>query len=100
MSLYSNIRYARAENVKASSTLIAADQIVNELTDLGLIENDTPLNRRRYAHEWSYLVHNDGLAVDEVARELAEQRGFPIAMAHVNHSIREVALDDLTPDDA
>jgi len=100
VSLYSNIRYARAENVKASSTLIAADQIVNELTDLGLIENDTPLNRRRYAHEWSYLVHNDSLAVDEVARELAEQRGFPIAMADVNHSIREVALDDLTPADA
>jgi len=100
VSLYSNIRYARAENVKASSTLIAADQIVNELTDLGLIENDTPLNRRRYAHEWSYLVHNDSLAVDEVSRELAEQRGFPIAMAHVNHSIREVALDDLTPADA
>ncbi len=100
VSLYSNIRYARAENVKASSTLIAADQIVNELTDLGLIENDTPLNRRRYAHEWSYLVHNDSLAVDEVARELAEQRGFPIAMANVNHSIREVALDDLTPADA
>ena len=100
VSLYSNIRYARAENVKASSTLIAADQIVNELTDLGLIENDTPLNRSRYAHEWSYLVHNDSLAVDEVARELAKQRGFPIAMAHVNHSIREVALDDLTPVDA
>ncbi|MGP4734929.1 MULTISPECIES: FAD-dependent oxidoreductase [unclassified Psychrobacter] len=100
VSLYSNIRYARAENVKASSTLIAADQIVNELTDLGLIENDTPLNRSRYAHEWSYLVHNDSLAVDEVARELAEQRGFPIAMADVNHSIREVALDDLTPADA
>ncbi|WP_296210311.1 FAD-dependent oxidoreductase [Psychrobacter sp. UBA3480] len=100
VSLYSNIRYARAENVKASSTLIAADQIVNELTDLGLIENDTPLNRSRYAHEWSYLVHNDSLAVDEVARELAKQRGFPIAMAHVNHSIREVALDDLTPADA
>ncbi|MFT0773025.1 FAD-dependent oxidoreductase [Psychrobacter aquimaris] len=100
VSLYSNIRYARAENVKASSTLIAADQIVNELTDLGLIENDTSLNRSRYAHEWSYLVHNDSLAVDEVARELAEQRGFPIEMAHVNHSIREVALDDLTPVDA
>ncbi|MGO2387243.1 MAG: FAD-dependent oxidoreductase [Psychrobacter sp.] len=100
VSLYSNIRYARAENVKASSTLIAADQIVDELTDLGLIENDMPMNRGRYAHEWSYLVHNDSLAVDEVARELAEQRGFPIAMAHVNHSIREVALDDLTPAEA
>ncbi len=97
VSLYSNIRYARAENVKASSTLIAADQIVNELTTLGLIQNDTPMNRSRYAHEWSYLTHNDGLAVDKVARVLAEQRGFPIAMADVNHSIREAALADLSP---
>ncbi|GLR29681.1 oxidoreductase [Psychrobacter pacificensis] len=97
VSLYSNIRYARAENVKASSTLIAADQIVNELTTLGLIQNDTPMNRSRYAHEWSYLTHNDGLAVDKVARVLAEQRGFPIVMADVNHSIREAALADLSP---
>ena len=97
VSLYSNIRYARAENVKASSTLIAADQIVNELTDLGLIHNNTPMNRSRYAHEWSYLIHNDGLAVDKVARVLAEQRGFPIAMADVNHSIRDAMLNDLAP---
>lgn len=97
MSLYSNIRYARAENVKASSTLIAADQIVNELTDLGLVQNDTTMNRGRYAHEWSYLTHNDGLAVDKVARVLAEQRGFPAVMADVNHSIRDATLNDLAP---
>ncbi|WP_442967655.1 FAD-dependent oxidoreductase [Psychrobacter sp. PP-21] len=97
VSLYSNIRYARAENVKASSTLIAADQIVNELTELGLVDNDTPMNRGRYAHEWSYLTHNDGVSVDKVARVLAEQRGFPIAMADVNHSVREAVLDDLSP---
>ncbi|MBF2720813.1 FAD-dependent oxidoreductase [Psychrobacter sp. NG254] len=99
VSLYSNIRYARAENVKASSTLIAADQIVNELTELGLISNDTPMNHSRYAHEWSYLAHNDSLAVDKVARILAEQRGFPIAMADVNHSICGAVLDDLSPAD-
>ncbi|WP_265090695.1 FAD-dependent oxidoreductase [Psychrobacter sp. SWN149] len=99
VSLYSNIRYARAENVKASSTLIAADQIVNELTELGLISNDTPMNHSRYAHEWSYLAHNDSLAVDKVARVLAEQRGFPIAMADVNHSICGAVLDDLSPAD-
>ena len=97
VSLYSNIRYARAENVKASSTLIAADQIVNELTELGLVDNDTPMNRGRYAHEWLYLTHNDGVSVDKVARVLAEQRGFPIAMADVNHSVREAVLDDLSP---
>ncbi|WP_198334842.1 FAD-dependent oxidoreductase [Psychrobacter namhaensis] len=98
VSLYSNIRYARAENVKASSTLIAADQIVDELTALGLIDNDTPANRNRYAHEWSYLVHNNSLGIDKVARMLAEERGFPPAMADVNHGIREKALDNLLSD--
>lgn len=100
VSLYSNIRYARAENVKASSTLIAADQIVDELTNLGLIDNDTQVNRERYAHEWSYLVHNDSLAIDKVARTLACERGFPQAMAHVNHGIREATLDNLSSDDS
>ncbi|MEN2752641.1 FAD-dependent oxidoreductase [Psychrobacter sp. FBL11] len=95
VSLYSNIRYARAENVKASSTLIAADQIVHELTQLGLIANDTAEDRRRYAHEWNYLVHNDSTAVDNVARVLAEERGFPQAMAGVNRSIREATLANL-----
>ncbi|MGP5515996.1 FAD-dependent oxidoreductase [Psychrobacter alimentarius] len=100
VSLYSNIRYARAENVKASSTLIAADQIVDELTNLGLIDNDTQVNRERYAHEWSYLVHNDSLAIDKVARTLACERGFPQVMAHVNHGIREATLDNLSSDDS
>lgn len=98
VSLYSNIRYARAENVKASSTLIAADQIVDELCQLGLIESDTQANQSRYAHEWSYLAHNDSLAIDEVARVLAGERGFPQAMAHVNHGIREKTLENLSSD--
>ena len=93
VSLYSNIRYARAENVKASSTLIAADQIVDELTKLGLVNPDTPANRNRDAHEWSYLTHNDSMTIDRVARGLAEERGFPIAMAGVNHSIPKKDLD-------
>ena len=92
VSLYSNIRYARAENVKASSTLIAADQIVDELTELGLIDHDTPANRNRHTHNWAYLTKNDSRAIDEVARTLAEQRGFPLAMADVNHGIGETTL--------
>lgn len=95
VSLYSNIRYARAENVKASSTLIAADQIVDELTTLGLIDNDTQANPKRYAHEWAYLAHNDSLAIDGVARSLAKERGFPLAMACVNHGIHDTTLDSL-----
>ncbi|WP_298909940.1 FAD-dependent oxidoreductase [uncultured Psychrobacter sp.] len=89
VSLYSNIRYARAENVKASSTLIAADQIVDELTELGLIDSDMAENSQRYAHEWAYLAQNDSVAIDKVARHLAQERGFPLAMAGVNHSICE-----------
>lgn len=100
VSLYSNIRYARAENVKASSTLIAADQIVDELMALGLIDRDTPANRNRYTHEWSYLMDNDSVIIDKVARELAEKRGFPLAMADVNHGICKKTLDDLSPDKA
>ncbi|WP_372844377.1 FAD-dependent oxidoreductase [Psychrobacter sp.] len=87
VSLYSNIRYARAENVKASSTLIAADQIVDELTELSLIDSNMPENSQRYAHEWAYLTKHNSRAIDKVARILAEQRGFPLAMADVNRGI-------------
>ncbi|WP_201528792.1 FAD-dependent oxidoreductase [Psychrobacter frigidicola] len=96
VSLYPNLHYARAENVKASSTLLAADEIVNQLIELGLLENDLPADRDRYAHEWAYLARNDSITIDEVARELADERGFPLPMAGVNHSIREEALSNLT----
>lgn len=95
VSLYSNIRYARAENVKASSTLIAADQIVDELVELGLIDKETSANRSRYTHEWSYLKHNNSASINEVARLLAEERSFPVAMAGVNHSICEAMSKEL-----
>ena len=97
VSLYPNLHYARAENVKASSTLIAADEIVEQLIELDLLERDLPANRERYAHNWQYLVHNDSLTIDGAARVLAKDRGFPTQMADVNHSIRDVVLDDLTP---
>lgn len=96
VSLYAHLHYARAENVKASSTLIAADEIVNQLLELGILEQDLPANQNRYAHEWAYLAHNDSLSVDALARMLAGQRGFPLPMADVNHSIQEVALNNLS----
>lgn len=96
VSLYSNLHYARAENVKASSTLLAADEIVEQLIDIGILEKNLPANRNRYAHEWAYLAHNDSATIGTVARVLAEERGFPAPMADVNHGIREVALDNLT----
>lgn len=92
VSLYSHLHYARAENVKASSTLLAADEIVEQLTNLGMLANDLPANRERYAHEWAYLAHNDSVTIDSAARVLAKERGFPTRMADVNHSICETAL--------
>ncbi|GAA0316291.1 FAD-dependent oxidoreductase [Psychrobacter aestuarii] len=97
VSLYPDKYYARAENVKASSTLLAADEIVGQLEDIGLLSADLPANQDRYAHEWDYLVHTDDGMVDAVARTLACERGFPTAMAKVNHSLRELSLVSLTP---
>lgn len=95
--LYTDKHYARAENVKASSTLLAADEIVGELQKLKLIDQNLPANHDRYAHEWEYLVHADEGTVDAVAHTLASKRGFPTAMARVNHSLRELSLASLTP---
>ena len=96
VSLYPNLHYARAENVKASSTLIAADEIVEQLAQIGIVELESSINHKRYSHEWQYLAHNDRTAIDSLARTLATERGFPLAMADVNHSIDEIASADLT----
>ena len=96
VSLYGHLHYARAENVKASSTLLAADEIVNQLVNIGILADNLRADKDRYTHDWAYLVHNDSVTIHELAQELAQQRGFPLAMAGVNHSISEVALDDLT----
>ncbi|MBB1428901.1 FAD-dependent oxidoreductase [Pseudoalteromonas sp. SG43-4] len=87
VSLYSLISYARAENVKASSTLIAADQIVSEFIKLGIISSDPAVNHHRSSHQWSYLKHNSCENIGEVARILAGERGFPIDMAELNNSL-------------
>lgn len=96
VSLYEHLHYARAENVKASSTLLAADEIVKQLIDIGLLVKDLPADKERYTHDWAYLARNNSAAVHEVAQELAKQRGFPLAMAGVNHGISELPLDSLT----
>ena len=87
VSLYAHLHYARAENVKASSTLIAADEIVSQLIDIGIIEPNTSAEHDRHEHHWIYLLHNDTSTIDKVAQELAAQRGFPIPMARVNKSL-------------
>lgn len=99
VSLYKHLHYARAENVKASSTLIAADEIVNELIGIGIINDNKAGNQARYAHRWSYLLNNNRATIDKVAQELAEARGFPTPMAKVNHSICDAVINKLSLND-
>lgn len=97
VSLYPNLHYARAENVKASSTLIAADEIVSQLAKLDMIDETLNDDSCRKNHEWHYLVHNDDTHVDTVARMLAVNRDFPADMSRVNKGMRLAALCSLTP---
>ena len=99
MSVYNNLHYARAENVKASSTLLAADEIVEALMALDILESDLPANRQRYAHEWAYLAHNETKDIDKVSRILAEERGFPVRMADVNHGITDAVWKNMATAD-
>lgn len=87
VSLYDDKRYARAENVKASSALLAADEIVATLIKLGLLTAATEGEERRHAHDWPYLDRVTSANVDEVAQTLAKQRHFPTPMGKVNHGI-------------
>ena len=87
VSLYSHISYARAENVKASSTLIAADEIVAEFTKLGLISDDARINEHRTHHQWTYLQQHNHADITKVAQLLAKERGFPTDMATINNCI-------------
>jgi hypothetical protein len=87
VSLYDDKRYARAENVKASSALLAADEIVATLIKLGLLTAAAEGEERRHAHDWPYLDSVTSANVDEVAQTLAKQRHFPTPMGKVNHGI-------------
>ena len=87
VSLYDDKRYARAENVKASSALLAADEIVATLIKLGLLTAAAEGEERRHAHDWPYLDRVTSANVDEVAQTLAKQRHFPTPMGKVNHGI-------------
>lgn len=87
VSLYDDKRYARAENVKASSALLAADEIVATLIKLGLLTSAAAGEQKRHAHDWPYLDSVTSDHVDEVAQALAKQRHFPQPMGKVNHGI-------------
>lgn len=88
VSLYDDRRYARAENVKASSALLAADEIVATLSKLGLLTPTATSDSARREHQWQYLTKVNSNDIDKVAQSLAQQRHFPQPMAKVNHSIK------------
>ncbi|WP_227429862.1 FAD-dependent oxidoreductase [Psychrobacter sp. I-STPA6b] len=80
---YRNQHYIRAENVKASSTLTVADEVIKELQALGLLNIDRLDDTIRQHHQWRYLQHHNKADIDILATVVAKQRKFPEAMAQV-----------------
>lgn len=83
VSLYPELNYARAENVKASSALEASDDIVAVLESKKFIESTEQQNTSRQHHKWHYLSQSSKQDVDKLARRFATERAFPIPMAGV-----------------
>ena len=73
-------RYAVAENVKANSTLDLADTLVEELIDQQLLAETN-----RPQPQWCTLSTHK---INARAEAIAQSRGFPIEMAHVNHPLQ------------
>lgn len=83
VSLYPELNYARAENVKASSALEAADDIVALLQSEKLIKSTPQQNHARQHHYWPYLQRYSKEDIDQLATILASQRDFPLPMSGV-----------------
>lgn len=83
VSLYPDLHYARAENVKASSALEAADDIVELLQSQHLITPNEAQIKARENHEWVYLHKSNKQTIDDLALEFAGQRAFPLPMSGV-----------------
>ena len=87
VSLYRQKHYARAENVKASSTLHAADVIIDELLAMGLLQSEGFDDSIRQQHKWQYVQQYHRQDVDQLAQTFSQQRYFPEAMAKVKNPI-------------
>ncbi|GAA0817543.1 FAD-dependent oxidoreductase [Colwellia asteriadis] len=74
--------YARAEIVKASSALAAADAILEDLLESGLV---TSALSKRYLNEHYFPVSLQCQADEVTARaeQLAQERNYPIALANI-----------------
>ena len=69
--------YARSEIVKASSALTVAQQIINNIREEGIITIDDTLQQNTLLNSISKS------AIDTLASELTEQRGYPKALSRL-----------------
>jgi hypothetical protein len=73
---FESSRYARCENVKASSVLGMGDEIVKRLADLGMVENSN-VGFRDFKSNKSFLESD----ITSYATKLCQKRGYPDSMA-------------------
>jgi len=72
--------YARTEIVKASSALAAADAILKDLLDCGLVTSEIA-NRYAKQHYFPITLQCNSEQVTTRAISIASQRGYPEALA-------------------
>lgn len=77
---FADKHYLIAENVKATSALEVADNVVDFL-----IEQKALDNVHRKQPKWQPLNVAD---VEKIAQQLAEERHYPLAMAKVNNALK------------
>ncbi|WP_372881980.1 FAD-dependent oxidoreductase [Psychromonas sp.] len=79
-------RYARCETVKASSVLTSADEIVEQMIAQNLLAAEIKPSR--------YFPITQGIseqAINEQAEKLAQQRHYPLSLAHLNSAKHSAA---------
>jgi hypothetical protein len=77
---FAETNYARAEIVKASSALAAADEILQNLVESGLISAEQ-LGNKITEHHFPVSKQFCAQAVTERAKSLAKERNYPEALA-------------------
>jgi glycine/D-amino acid oxidase-like deaminating enzyme len=74
-----NERYARCETVKASSVLTCADEIVRQMASCHLI--DSSIKPTRFFPVTQGISEQE---INEQAEKFAQQRDYPLSLAHLN----------------
>ncbi|MFW2176748.1 MULTISPECIES: FAD-dependent oxidoreductase [unclassified Moraxella] len=81
LQVFADKRYAIAENVKANSALDVADGVVEALIEGKLL----PIEARKRL-SWQVIEVEE---VNTLAHQLANQRGYPLAMAKVSQALTQ-----------